>query len=302
MPYIIITIVVLILIGFIVGTVFTFGLIKPKKRNFIETAEIESEYYPGIMEFYKENLTTKYIVKSKYGYDLQAYFLKNKIESKKFMVMAHGHTYTHHGCLKYARMMMKHGYNIVLYDERFHGDSGGEFTCLGYLEKDDLYTMISDTISRYGDDIFIGTYGESMGAATVLLEAEIDKRIKFVVSDCSFSDFSLLIRQLSWSKFKIPVYPIYWFTLLVFKINTGINIKGISPIKAINNVSVPIMFVHGKADAYIPYTHSVDMYESYKGEKQLFLADNNAQHAGSYYADQEKYEWSIKEFLDKYVK
>ena len=232
---------------------------------------------------------------------MQAYYFENEVKSSKFMVMAHGHTYTHYGCVKYARMMMNHGYNIVLFDERFHGDSGGEFTTLGYLEKDDLYTMISDTFSKYGEDIFVGTYGESMGAATVLLEAVNDKRVKFVVSDCGFADFGLLIRQLSWSRFRMPVYPFHWFVLIVFKLATGFSIRGISPIRDINKINVPIMFVHGKADQYISSKHTVDMYEKYIGDKQLFLADNNAQHAGSYAADQENYESSIKIFLEKYI-
>lgn len=301
MPYII-AIGVLILIGFIIGIVITLGIIKPRKRSLLDTAILEEKTYPGIMKYYEENLNSKYKIKSDYGYDLQVYYFKNHNESKKYMVMAHGHTYTHHGCLKYARMMMEHGYNVVLFDERFHGNSGGKFTSLGYFEKYDLYTVISDTISRYGNDIFVGTYGESMGAATALMEAKIDKRVKFVVSDCSFSDFPLLIKQLMWRKFRIPVYPFYWFALIVFKAFTGISMKGISPITELNCVSVPIMFVHGLADNYIPFSHTQVMYDSYGGSKQIFLAENDALHAGSYSADQENYENHICEFLKKHVK
>ena len=35
-------------------------------------------------------------------------------KTNKYIVMSHGHTYTHHGCIKYARMMMQYGYNIFL--------------------------------------------------------------------------------------------------------------------------------------------------------------------------------------------
>jgi len=301
MPYII-TIGVLILIGFIVGVMVVLGVTKPNRRSLEDTAIIEEENYPGLMDYYKKNLTFEYIIQSKYGYNIQAYYLKNQNNSKKYMVMSHGHTYTHHGCLKYARMMMNHGYNVVLYDQRFHGNSGGKFTSLGHYEKDDLYVVITDTILRYGSDISIGTYGESMGATTVLLEAKIDNRVKFVVSDCAFSDFTVLLRQLLWQKFKIPVYPFYWFALIVFRLFASASMRGISPIKDLNTISIPIMFIHGKADDYIPYTHSVKMYESYKGNKSLFLAENNAYHAGSYFADQKNYEKSISEFLDNYVK
>lgn len=76
---------------------------------------------------------------------------------------------------------------------------------------------------------------------------------------------------------------------------------GISPIKAIKDISVPIMFVHGLADDYIPYTHTEAMYNTYNGKKKIYLAKNNALHAGSYLADEEKYEKEIKEFMEKYI-
>lgn len=301
MPYIIASLVVIV-ICFLVGSVVALLIIKPRRRSLLDTSILEENKFPGIMDFYQNELTQKYSIESKYGYKLQAYYFMNKVKTDKFMVMAHGHTYTHHGCLKYARMMLEHGYNVVLYDERYHGASGGKFTSLGHYEKDDLYTVITDTIHRYGKDISIGTYGESMGAATVLLEAEMDSRVKFVISDCGFSDLKVLIKELLWKRYRIPTYPFYYFSILMFNIFTRSKMKGISPIKALNNIHVPIMFAHGLDDDFISYTHSEKMYSTYKGEKQIFLAGNGAYHAGSYHMDQEKYEENISEFLNKYIK
>ena len=288
-------------ICYIVGLFITLMIIKPKRRSLLDTSILEEEKFPGLMKFYQENLTETYIVKSKYGYNLQAYFFKNKVESNKYMVMAHGHTYTHHGCLKYARMMMAYGYNVVLFDERYHGNSGGRFTSLGYYEKVDLNTVITDTFNRYGDDIFVGTYGESMGAATVLLEAQTDKRINFIIADCGFSDFSILLKELMRTRYKIPLFPFYFFTKLNFRIFTGVSISGISPITAIKSLGIPIMFAHGLADEFISYKHSQRMYDAYTGPKRIFLANNDAYHAGSYHKDQENYEENIREFLNIYV-
>lgn len=299
--WLIIIILFVLVVCIIGGTSITLGIVKPHRRSLLETSILEEEKYPGIMEFYKNHLTKQYTIQSRYHYELAVYYLENNTKTNKFMVIAHGHTYTHHGCLKYARMMLKKGYNVILYDERYHGNSGGKFTSLGYYEKWDLYDVITDTLNRYGNDITIGTYGESMGAATVLLEGQIDPRIKFIVSDCGYSNFGMLTKEVIRAKFHIPVFPFYYFAVVIIRIFTGIKMKGISPIIDLNTIKVPVMFIHGKDDDYIPYHHTEDMYKKYSGPKELFLAGNHALHADSYRKDTLKYEFKINEFLKKYV-
>ena len=207
--YVLGALVLLDLILVYVGNMMAGMIIDPKKnkRSLETTAKIEEENWPGIMEWYEKALTNKYVLKSEYGYDLQMYFLKNKVETNNYIIIAHGHTYTHHGSLKYAKLMMRKGFNIVLYDQRYHGNSGGQFTSLGYYEKDDLYMIVTDTYERYGKDIFLGTYGESMGSATVVLESGIDNRLKFVMSDCGFADFVQLNEEMLKNRFHLPVLP-----------------------------------------------------------------------------------------------
>jgi len=292
---------VVLLLCCLLGAYIAIKVIKPNRRSLLESSIMEEEFYPGLQRFYKNNLKNTYTIKSRYGYNLQAYYFESSPENKIYMVMAHGHTYTHHGCVKYAQMMMRLGYNVILFDERYHGNSGGNFTTLGHYEKWDLYDVISDTFNRYGEDIFMGTYGESMGAATVLLEGAKDNRIKFIVSDCGFSSFEQVLRDVMTKRFHIPVFPFFHFAKLFFWIFTKARMKGISPIKALDSINVPIMFVHGEGDNYIPYSHSIKMHEYYQGEKKIFIAGNNADHASSYQSDTENYEKNINEFLNSYI-
>jgi uncharacterized protein len=273
-----------------------FSIVLPKKRTLEQTKTIELENDSTIFDFYEKALSKTYEVKSRFDYNLKLYYFLNN--SKKFIVIAHGHTYTHHGCLKYARMMLNKGYNVITYDQRYHGLSGGKNTTLGFYEKFDLYDIISHLYSEFGDDIYLGTYGESMGAATILLEQELDKRVRFCISDCAFSDLGDLIK----SKVKSYHLPriFYFFTDLFVKLITGIRMKEVSPIKVLEKSTVPILFVHGKQDVYIPYEHSLKMYEDYLGPKQLFIATNNAGHAVAYYTDTEEYEKAVSEFMKEF--
>lgn len=301
MIWVYLVIVFILLVFIISGSYITLSIIKPRRRSFLETSMTEEEMYPGIMDFYKKSLTSTYQINSRYGYKIQCYFLKHQSSEKRFVVMAHGHTYTHHGCLKYARMMLQKGFNVVLYDERYHGNTGGSFSTLGYYEKDDLNDVISDTFDRFGEDIFLGTYGESMGAATALMEAATDSRVRFIISDCAFSDLYRLVKEIMKNRFHIPVFPFIHFMRPFFRIFTGVNIKGISPIKALNTIDAPILFVHGKDDDYISYVHSKTMYEKYQGKKMLMLAENHALHASSYHADTKRYEQHINEFIERFI-
>ena len=292
---------IFLFIGLLIGTFITLGIIKPKRRSLLETSMLEEEKFPGIMDFYKHNLTERYRLKSRYGYDLAIYFMKNLTDTNKYLVMSHGHTYTHHGCLKYAGMMMAHGYNIVLYDQRYHGDSGGPYTSLGYYEKDDLYDIITDTIDRFGKDIEVGTYGESMGAATVLLEAEIDDRVKYVFADCGFTNLDVLVGEIIQRNLRFPLNKLQFLSRFVFQMIVETKMSRISPKDALIRLHVPVFFAHGLNDTFISSKHTVEMADSYAGDKQVFLAGNNAGHAGSYLADTNGYETAINEFIKKYV-
>lgn len=301
--YVIGALVLIDVILLLVGNMMAGMIIDPKKnkRSLEMTAEIEEENWPGIMEWYSNSLTTEYTLKSEYGYDIRAYYLENEKKTNNFLVIAHGHTYTHHGSLKYAKMMMRKGFNVVLYDQRYHGNSGGKFTSLGYYEKDDLYMVITDTYERYGKDIFLGTYGESMGSATVVMESGMDDRIDFVMSDCGFADFEELNKEMLRDRFHLPVFPFLTYAKIMFRIRAGFSLSKIKPIEALKNTKVPVFFATGYADDYIPYHHTEDMYNAYTGEKMLFLAGNEAYHAGALHKDPINYEAKVDEFLEKYV-
>ncbi len=284
-----------------IGLQIALSIVTPKKRTLEKTRVIEAEKNPGVMDFYDENLHDQTTLDSRYGYKLRLYCFLQKEKTDKFMVMAHGHTYTHHGCVKYARMMFNHGYNVVLYDERYHGNSGGRNTTLGYYEKYDLYDVITHVKKRFGEEIFIGTYGESMGAATCLFEQEFDPRVSFVVSDCAFANFEQLLKELFKRKYNVPLFPIFNFTRFFVYLIAKFRMRDVNPIDALYRKDLPILFVHGEEDNFINYHHTVDMYERYQGPKALFIGKNHAGHTGSYPKNQAEYERVVADFLEKYV-
>ena len=274
------------------------SLYHPMRRSLLETKAMEDERHPGIMARYDMWVKEAFTVSSRYGYDLKAYYIAAPKPSKKFVIIAHGYTYTHHGSVKYAVSMRKQNYNVIMYDEPFHGESEGKHTTLGYYEKDDLETIITYVTMTYGDDIILGLYGESMGAATSLLEQADDDRIDFVIADCGFADlWDLMAYQLK-EFHHLPPRVFLPAANFFFKRITKADIKDISPIKAVKKAKTPIFFVHGEADEYIPQEHSIRMYEACPSKKDILIIGNQAEHAQSWGKNTAVYEERLFVFLE----
>lgn len=292
---------ILIALILLIGLLIARGVYHPLHMTMDETRAKEMERTPDLLKEYDRWEKRPYWIHSRFGYDLKTYFLpvENNGSNKKFAVIAHGYTYSHHGSIKYAWLMKKFGYNVILYDERYHGESGGKTCSLGYYEQFDLEDVISDTFHRYGSDLFLGTYGESMGATTVLLEQGYDHRLKFVIADCAFSDMRDLLTYLCRTKYHIPRFPFIPLAEFFYHLATKAKMKDVSPISAVPKATQPILFIHGKEDRFIPYQHSKKLYEACPTAKQLFIAGNDAHHAESFRKNREEYEKNITEFMTK---
>ncbi|MDD4070316.1 MAG: alpha/beta hydrolase [Candidatus Izemoplasmatales bacterium] len=273
-----------------------FTLVLPKTVSLEQSLQNEKSKEESLISFYETKLSKQKLIKSRYGYNIMLYYMINH-KNNKFVVIAHGHTYTHHGAIKYAKIMDELGYNVIMYDQRYHGLSGGKNCSLGYYEKYDLYDIITLVYEEFGDDIYLGTYGESMGGATVLLEQVLDERIDFVISDCSFSSLNKLVKE----QLKLKHVPgfVLFFVGIFFKIITGIKMKEVKPIESVMNSMKPIMFVHGKQDKLIDYHHSEEMYNIHKGKKKLYIASGNAFHAQSYFSNPKDYFENVRNFLEE---
>lgn len=234
-------------------------------------------------------------IPSPYGYELYGLYLPVP-GSKKTVILAHGITWTLYGSVKYAALFYKRGYNVLIYDHRNHGNSGGSDTSFGVYEKEDLKACVDWALERCGADCVVGTHGESMGAATVLQHTAIDPRIAFAVADCSYASareqFAYRVR----AEYHLPDWPLLPVASLITRLRAGWFFGDAAPGATIAQVETPILFIHGADDSYIPPDASVRLFDRKPGVKRLYLAPG-AKHAQSLIVDPAAYDRELGAFL-----
>lgn len=286
--------------GFYIGNVFY------NKVCTMQFDRSESTYnsFKSTFDYERFNLLDKreVTINSNFGYKLSGTYIKNFVDTGNTVIIVHGITGSRWESMKYADIYIDLGFNVLIYDSRYHGSSGGSNISLGYFEKYDLNNCVQWVKSQNPGGT-IGIHGESMGAATALLHSQMNIRkrdVSFYVVDCPFSDLPELFTEKLTGEMKnhgkLIADAVVFYSSLVALYKSGFSLYSISPKKAIKDVETPIMFVHGANDDFIPPTMSLDMYLEKKGPKYLYIAPN-AGHAQSYLRNKAEYTAKVKEFL-----
>ena len=277
-------------------------LIKPRTLSYHTGFSQEVRYKRFDNQLYNDWKKTNFEIKSDFGYRLHCELIEpdnEKEKVKKVAILCHGFGCAKYNSIKYAQLFAKLGYTILMYDHRNHGMSGKAYTSMGYYEKYDLRKIIAWCKNKYGSECKIITHGESMGAATVLLQLEIDTSVDCVIADCAYSDLKKLLRHQMKQFYHLPRFIVPIENLLIY-LRAGFWFWQVAPIRAIQNSKIPVMFIHGKRDNYVPVSMSKEMYRVKKKNKAIYLVAK-AKHAESYYKNQSGYEERVKEFLEKYL-
>ncbi len=189
--------------------------------------------------------------------------------------------------------------NALLVDQRAHGDSEGRCLTFGLKESLDCLSWIDYAIDRFGNDTEIVLTGISMGASTVLMAAgkKLPANVKGVIADCGYTSAKEIISSVI-DTMGLPVRAAYPLVRLGAKIFGGFDLEAVSAPRALESASVPVLFIHGKEDNFVPCDMSRENYSACKSEKYI-LAVDGAGHGLSFVVDTELYRKTVMDFLIK---
>lgn len=233
------------------------------------------------------------------GLRLAARYFDNS--SNKTVILFHGYRSSAARDFSCAvEMYTKFGFNVLLCDQRSHGRSEGKLITFGVKESRDVLTWIDFVKENFEPEkILLG--GMSMGATTVLLSVRhnLPDSVKGIVADCGFTSPVAIITRVAKKSMKINAKPFLPFLNLYCKIFGKFSIYGSNTAEVLKESDIPVIFVHGKADGFVPCEMSEEAYLSNKKNRYLVLVDN-ADHGLSYLIDKNLVESEINKFLIKY--
>ncbi|MDB5101261.1 MAG: Alpha/beta hydrolase family, partial [Cyanobacteria bacterium RYN_339] len=185
--------------------------------------------------------------KSHDGLNLTAWYVPAEVPTNKGIMVYHGHTSNKDRAFAKYGLMLHHDYNLYFYNSRFHGDSEGKLTTLGYYERRDAVIALQRL--RDKGNTSIGVMGESMGGAVAIDSTAMDPSVKACWADCAFDSLHDAIAPRA-VKRKYP-FPNFVATSVIAA--AGIRAHGVltdaDPIKWVGKIAPrPLYLVHGQAD------------------------------------------------------
>ena len=230
------------------------------------------------------------------GLKLAARYYENNTD--KTIILFHGYRSSATRDFSTAvKMYMDFGFNVLLCDQRSHGKSEGKFITFGVKESKDVISWVNFIKEKYNTEkIILG--GMSMGATTVLLAVahNLPHSVKGIIADCGFSSPAEIINIVAKRYFKINakyLLPIMNVVCLFFG---KFSIYKSNTVNALKKSSIPILFVHGDSDTFVPCEMSIKAYEITKEHAKLLLI-NGADHGISYFIDTITVESELNDFL-----
>lgn len=192
-------------------------------------------------------------------------------------------------------------HNVLLVDQRASGRSDGHTITFGIKERYDVLSWINYAIEKFGPDCRIMLTGISMGGATVMMASELDlpKNVIGILEDCGYSSPKEIIIKVI-KEMKLPAGLLYPFVKLGAKLFGGFDLEGASAIEAVKKSPVPIIFVHGESDAFVPCEMSVKCYEACTAPKMLHTVPD-AGHGLAYIVENEDYIKVLEQFEKEYL-
>lgn len=274
-----------------------------------EMADTEKwEEYKKIITPRKEWLLSQLLehitVRSFDGLTLHGDFLPSEQPSRKLAILGHG--YTSNGlsnCSAISMFFHSLGYNCLIMDHRAHGMSEGDYVGFGILDRYDWRVWIDSMEERMGSDIDIVLYGVSMGATIAIMTAgfpDLPASVKAVIADCAFTSPYDVFAHILKRDYHLPPFPIMNINERLCRTKAGYGFKDYSTLEAVRSTSVPMLFIHGKEDDFVPLWMSERNYDECCSPKDILIVDNAA-HGASYYENSSLYEQKVEEFLERYI-
>lgn len=272
--------------------------LNPKAVNYIgKNIEIDEKVYQDAQNWLKQNGQDVSIVSYD---DLKLHGTLVDNQSDVYVIMVHGYRGDGASIISPIKKMNNEGYNLLIPDLRGHGKSEGDYIGMGWDDRHDILQWIHFLLDR-NPDISIVLYGVSMGGATVMNVAgeDIPHQVKAVIEDCGYTSvWDLFKAHIDMSNLESEIA--LRMASFATRLRAGYALEDDQPIEQVKKSKIPILFIHGDQDDFVPFSMLDDLYNAANSEKQKLIIQG-AGHANSCSVNTKLYYQTIFDFIDKSV-
>lgn len=231
---------------------------------------------------------------------LVGHFFDNN--SDKTIIVVHGYGGTYLEMQPYCQFFKAKNFNVLAVDNRAHGESEGRCLGFGWYDRLDILDWI-EYINQKNSNQKIVLFGVSMGATAVCCACgeNLPSNVVCAISDCAFANGGKQIKQVVSKNFKIGKPFIKHFTSYLKRIY-AFDMTQVDAVKQVKDTKIPILFIHGKDDDFVPVQNLYDLYNATPEGLRDKLVVDDAGHCQSYMVAGVMYERKLNNFFAKYTR
>ena len=275
-------------------------------KNHIRGFADKEDFLNTLMEkgaILEEKKTTKIQIKAEDGEHLVAHWYPCS-HPKRIIIAMHGWRSTwsrDFGII--ADFWHENGCHILFVEQRGQNNSGGDYMCFGLKERFDCRDWAYWVDRHTNPELPIYLAGASMGATTVLMTAELKlpDRVHGIMADCGFTTphaiWEHVLKKNMHLSYRLRRHTVERICKRCIQMKPG----DYSTVDALQNTQLPVLFIHGAEDHFVPVEMTYENYKACNAPKHLLIVPG-ADHGMSYYVDKNGYEGISKWFWEKYDK
>jgi len=227
------------------------------------------------------------------------------VETNKAIILVHGIRSNFYDLLPVAFRYLNDGYHTILYNQRQSGLTGGKTSTFGLYERFDL-EEVATVARRIYKEGQIGIHGFSMGAATAIMQSELNEEtnlVDFYILDAPFHTMASAVELAARRKdeTKIPPWYIKFAGDTVLRLRQRVAYKDIMPLNVIHHTTRPVLLIHGEKDDITCPDGSRQLFAAIHHNKRRLEIFPEEEHCTAHYRNEGEYFERVYQFIADFL-
>ena len=214
---------------------------------------------------------------------IHAWWISSEHPGDRCLLYLHGSALNIGANISHARRFQRMGFSVLLISYRGYGKSDGSFPSEASVYSDARAAWRYLTEQKNIDPASIFIYGHSLGGAVAIELATNHPKAGGLIIESTFTSIADMARE-------IPKYRLFPLELIVHQRFDSIN--------KVSRLQVPVLYLHGTNDRFVPPKMSQKLYNETASAKQLKFIEGGG-HNNSAAVGGEKYLQVVREFVEK---